>query len=518
MNENNIDLKLKDFSNYLLDIGLLIGGNIYNEFGKKYKEINEKEKILLEDEEPDINYDLTYFKDNNSKTIIKFYESLNEEKKKLITFSIFNNYNKRKEKNNINSDYHIDKNELLVVNEEDEDKIDDKNNSNSNKKNIDYKEEHFEIELISLKNNLISKLSDISEDSSKENFNKFKSKKKKKKDKNNITKKNNKKKEKEKEKEKEKLMLNENCTFQPNLDKKGKKTNKEEKKNISEIFIKLSQKSKKKEEEIESIRKEIDKECLFQPNLESNKNKNKKKISRKDFENRLKLFEENRKDKEEKRKKEEEKEFNEKFPFIPNKEKERNKSCNKSFNRSFSKKRNESFTSENIYQRLHDEKNKIKLKYEENVKKLLDDIKDRANHPIVKHNNINYITNRRWNIEPERRIYNVKNMSFNKRGIFYNTEENKEDIKMFNKKRIEELYEEYKKMKNDLKVEQNQKEIEDLNKIKEENKEKINININNNEENNTETNKEEESNLKNKDEHKKSENESQNNSFNETQK
>ena len=516
MNEDNIDLKLKDFSNYLLDIGLLIGGNIYNEFGKKYKEINEKEKILLEDEEPDINYDLTYFKDNISKTMIKFYESLNEEKKKLITFSIFNNYNKRKEKNNINSDYHIDKNELLVVNEEDEDKIDDKNNSNSNKKNIDYKEEHFEIELISSKNNLILKLSDISEDSSKENFNKFKSKKKKKKEKNNITKKNNKKKE--KEKEKEKLMLNENCTFQPNLDKKGKKTNKEEKKNISEIFIKLSQKSKKKEEEIESIRKEIDKECLFQPNLESNKNKNKKKISRKDFENRLKLFEENRKDKEEKRKKEEEKEFNEKFPFIPNKEKERNKSCNKSFNRSFSKKRNESFTSENIYQRLHDEKNKIKLKYEENVKKLLDDIKDRANHPIVKHNNINYITNRRWNVEPERRIYNVKNMSFDKRGIFYNTEENKEDIKMFNNKRIEELYEEYKKMKNDLKVEQNQKEIEDLNKIKEENKEKININISNNEENNTETNKEEESNLKNKDEHEKSENESQNNSFNETQK
>ena len=32
--------------------------------------------------------------------MIKFYESLNEEKKKLITFSIFNNYNKRKEKEN----------------------------------------------------------------------------------------------------------------------------------------------------------------------------------------------------------------------------------------------------------------------------------------------------------------------------------------------------------------------------------------------------------------------------------
>ena len=157
------------------------------------------------------------------------------------------------------------------------------------------------------------------------------------------------------------------------------------------------------------------------------------------------------------------------------------------------------------------------MKYEENVKKILDEIKDRANHPIVKHNNINYITNRRWNREPERRIYNIKNMSFDKKSnIFYNTEENKEDIKMFNNKRIEELYEEYKKMKNDLKVEQIQKENEDLNKTKEENKEKINIS--NNEENNTEKNKEENNNLKNKDEEKKSKNESQNNSLDDTQK
>ena len=56
MNEDDIDIKIKDFSNYLLDIGLLIGGSTYNEFGNKFKEINEKEKILFEDEEePDKN-------------------------------------------------------------------------------------------------------------------------------------------------------------------------------------------------------------------------------------------------------------------------------------------------------------------------------------------------------------------------------------------------------------------------------------------------------------------------------
>ena len=106
---------------------------------------------------------------------------------------------------------------------------------------------------------------------------------------------------------------------------------------------------------------------------------------------------------------------------MPNKEKERNNSCNKTFNKSFSKKRNESFTSENIYQRLHEEKNKIKMKYEENLRKVLDNIKERANHPIVKHNNINYLTKRKWYYEPERKIYDLK--------MFYNTEEKKKILK-----------------------------------------------------------------------------------------
>ncbi len=97
MNENNIDLKVKDFSNYLLEIGLLIGSS-YNDFIKKFKEINEKQKILLEDEESDENFGLTYFKDNISETMIKFYGSMNEERKKLVTYNIFNIYNKKKEK------------------------------------------------------------------------------------------------------------------------------------------------------------------------------------------------------------------------------------------------------------------------------------------------------------------------------------------------------------------------------------------------------------------------------------
>ena len=181
MNEDDIDLKVKDFSNYLLDIGLLIGGTIYNEFGKKFKEINEKEKIILEDSEPDENYDLTHFKDNISQTMIKFYDSMNEEKKKMITSNIFNKYNKKKEEKNSGSNFKIDKNELLAISEENEEKIEEKNN----KKDLEYKQEHFEITLLSSKNNLILKLSDITEssndDSSKERFDNYINKKKKKK-------------------------------------------------------------------------------------------------------------------------------------------------------------------------------------------------------------------------------------------------------------------------------------------------------------------------------------------------
>ena len=93
---------------------------------------------------------------------------------------------------------------------------------------------------------------------------------------------------------------------------------------------------------------------------------------------------------------------------------------------------------------------------------MLDNIKDRANHPIVKHNNINYLNNRKWN--------KYHNMSFD-RDKKYFTEEKKEDVKLFNNKRIEELYEEYKKMKREIKLENKN----DINSDKNENE----INLNN---------------------------------------
>ena len=452
MNEKNkSDEKIKDFSNYLLDIGLLIGSS-YNDFVKKFKEINEKEKIISEDEEPDDDFDLIYFKDNVSKTMIKFYDAMNEDKKKLTTFNIFNIYSKNKSDKNNNElpddNFHIDKNEIIDVEGSDKKpkKIEDK---------IEYKEERFEITIFSDKNNLILKLSESSEKSEENSKNNIPSKKKYKKLKKNLSSKKN------KPKKEEKIELNENCTFQPNIDKKRKQSEKKEKKDtkkISEFFTKLSQKNTKREKDVEDIQKQIAQECPFQPNLVTNKKNKNKKINRKDFEERMKRFEENKKEKEERRKKDEQEEFNKKFPFIPNNN--NNKKRNNSFNKSFQQKKNESFMSENVYKRLHDENKLIKKKYEENLQKLLDDIKDRANHPIVFHNDIKYLSKRK-----ERKIYNIKNIKnyFNEKKYF--TEEKKDEYKNYNSKRIEELYEEYKKMKGELISKNNKTEANEENKI-----------------------------------------------------
>ena len=470
-NNYNIDEKIKDFSNYLLDIGLLMFSN-HNDFVNKFKEINEKEKIILDDEEPDENYDKIYFKENLSKTLLKFYDSLNEDKKKLISYNIYNIYcQKKSEKNNnelTEDNFHIDKNEII-----DEEGTEKKINNNNNKK--EYKEEHFEICIYSQKNNLILKLSDNSESNESKNF---LNKKKKKKKKNNSPSKKN-----EKKNDKDKLnliqTLNENCTFQPNYEKKEKKQEKKNMKNIKEFFDKLSQKNTKREKDVADIKKDLEKECPFQPNL--TKNKIKKELTRKDFEERMKRFEENKKEKEKRLKKDQEEEFKKICPFIPN---NNNKKRSNSFNKTLNQ------TSENIYKRLHDENKLIQKKYEENLQKLLNDIKDRANHPIVNHNNIRYLSKRKYG--QDKKIYNIKNnfnFNFNLTDKKYFTEEKKEkeEYKTFNSKRIEELYEEYKKMKSDIMSKNNKTEINvdvpsiNINKENNINNDKENLNLKQNE-------------------------------------
>ena len=285
--------------------------------------------------------------------------------------------------------------------------------------------------------------------------------------------------------------LNENCTFRPKINRTNDKRNEPKGDNIS-VFDKLYKNNRStKKKEINDLIKERDKENIFQPNKEKN-NKIKKKLSRKNFDERLKKIEDNKKDKEEKRKKDEEKEFKEKFPFKPKRQ--------NTFNISFRKEKNNTVPNENLYQRLYDENKKMRNKYEENLKKVMKDIKDRANHPIVRHNNINYISKMKREYGKNEK-YIKKNMSFDnqsKRNVpipLYRMEEKKDDDKRYEFKRIEELYEEYKKLKNQIILKEDQIKDEDNiinvdkeNKTENNNNEKEKEIINGDKENITENN------------------------------
>ena len=472
------DSKIRDFSKYLLDIGFLNGSN-FIEFCKKFKEINNNSLVSLGSEDSDNNIDSIYFKDNVTKTIVDFYNSMNEEKKKLCAINIYSKYIKKKEEennkdishskniiNNKNIEYVIESIEPIIILATKQNKI----KSNQKEKVKIIKEEEEENKGVCSFNNLMDKLKN------KKGKNNTLNKRY-----NNFTSKKNK--NSEEENKQNKIQLNENCTFHPNINISNNKNNnnksKIDKNKQSEFFERLSKKSGKKEEEIKHLEKERDKENIFQPNFDKNK-KIQKKLSRKNFEERLKKFEDVQKDKETQRKKEEEKEFKEKFPFRPKR--------HNSFNKNLKKDKNSFCSSnENLYQRLYDDNKKMKNKYEESLKKVLNDIKDRANHPIVKHNNINYIKKMKRDYRENYRN-NMKNMSFDKHNKiklpvpYYQTEERKEDGKIYEFKRIEELYEEYKRIKNQIILKENINNSNDINK-KYSTIDEI-INNNNNEDNN----------------------------------
>ena len=453
---DKLETKIRDFSSYLMDIGFLNAYN-YMDFCKKFKEMSRNSIASSGSDEVDNNLDLIYFKDNASKTIVEFYNSMNDDKKKLFAINIFAKYTKQKEeeennKNNFKNKTNINKNyENVIENIESFNILGIKKEENKNNKKEKSKskeeDENNQDGACSLGNFMNNKKNKINKINSPNKRN------------NNFALKNNK--NLEEESKQNKQQLNENCTFQPNINSTKNKNNKSknDKKNISTVFERLCKTNEPKKNEIKSLEKERDKENIFQPNLEKNK-KIQKKLSRKNFEERLKKFEDAKKNKEEKRKKDEEKEFKEKFPFKPKR--------HNSFNKSFRKDKNNIYASnDNLYQRLYDENKKMKNKYEENLKQLMNDIRDRANHPIVKHNNISYIRKMKKNYYVEKNENIIKNTSFDnpsKRSIplpYYQTEDKKDNEKMYEFKRIEELYEEYKRIKNQINLNENIQHFQD---------------------------------------------------------
>ena len=470
MSGNGLLSKVTEFSNYLWSLGFLKGPD-KSDFCNKFELINKNSSVSLENDDGDSDINSIFFKDNLAKTIVEFYSSLTEERKKLIALNVVMNYNKNKEdrvspNTNANNENSENKKDTNNINTE-------ANTNTSNKVPVNKKDISFVVEKLESfnfipkkivkKNNNISKVKNknkadhiVKKNENQNNgnsggdhlsFNNFMNQGKN--TKRNVSSQRPKSKIANK-KEKEKENINENCSFQPNINKRKRKTTKD--KNEESVFNRLyTQKSKGKEKDIEDIKKERDKENIFQPNFEKNK-KIKKKLSRKNFEDRLAQTAEKKKQRAQKLKEEEEKEFKEKFPFRP-------KRAN-SFNRSFTStrsKNNISISSDSLYQRLYDDNKKNKIKYEESLKQIMDEIKDRANHPILKHNNINYIKQRRSN----RFNQGKNNFNSNKdhshviksKKIFlpyYQNEEKKEANKIYEFKRIEELYDEYKKLKNEF--------------------------------------------------------------------
>lgn len=433
MKKNELEIKIKDFSNYLMEIGLL-NISCYNDFSKIFMKISENEFISSGNEETDKNIELIYFKENACKAILNFFNTISEERKKILSLNIFTKYNlKKKEKNNnqikninlIESKYEYKIEKLPSIN------ILSKNNEN--KKEIINDSSNIEIK-ISKRNEIIKnfKSNSIITEKMGESFLEKKIKSK-------IKGRNN------------NFLLNHNCTFQPNIyiisdsqiiNKKRKmKKDKILNKNNESVFERLNKISEAKEEEIENLKRELNKENIFQPNMNKNKG-NSITLKRENFDKRLKNYEEEKKYKELKRREEEQKEFQKKFPFNP-----------KPYNAFKVNNIKNSRIAINIHQKLYEDNLTKKQKYEDRIKKVMNEIKERTNHPIQIHNDIKYLYTSNYNINNENKNFKRNYSNYKKRKEYqleyykFKSEENNKSNRENEMQKIEKLYNKYKKLK-----------------------------------------------------------------------
>ena len=95
---NKTQSKIKDFSNYLLELGFLNGAN-YSEFINKFNEINRSSNESSGSANSDKDIDSIYYKDNILKTIVEFYNEMNEDKKNYLhSIFLWNIVKKRRRK------------------------------------------------------------------------------------------------------------------------------------------------------------------------------------------------------------------------------------------------------------------------------------------------------------------------------------------------------------------------------------------------------------------------------------
>ena len=460
------DDTFKNFSNYLLDLGFL-SKSTYNEFSKKYEEIRQR-KMYSSNIELTSSTQSGINKNNITDTVVEYYKSLQDERKKLLAINVFDIFFKRSIKKNMKES---ENDEIQLSNLDDIIMEKEENNFGNNKDNTNKIIDHVEsFNIPGIKNNKPQK-EEKNDGCSFSNFINRKKQPKNKVPKNNFSYLR----PKRAEENDKKAELNEQCTFQPNADKiKNKPLSKDQQDQlIKRLFT--TNKEEKRKKLIEDIISEQDKENKFQPNF----NKGKSNLSRKNFDDRLKHFEEVRKEQKKNRIREEEKQFKEKFPFAP---KRRNSTSRRNY--SASKYNN------NIYQKLYEDNARKKERQKNNLKQIMNEIKDRANHPITTHNNIDYIKRMKFERYERLKMYpgnmynknymnNINNRNNRNNRSDINSMKDKEVKKSYEFNRIEELYKEYKKIKEEM---NSRKKTE--NNYNEQNSNDDNVNILNNIDNN----------------------------------
>ena len=97
MDKNSIDIKIREFAIYLKDFGLLNETNI-NDFFKTFLNKSEKNSAHSLNYKNDINLELIYLKENLSKAMFEFFNIMTEERKRIIYLNIYSKFLQKREK------------------------------------------------------------------------------------------------------------------------------------------------------------------------------------------------------------------------------------------------------------------------------------------------------------------------------------------------------------------------------------------------------------------------------------
>lgn len=96
MDVNPIDIKIREFAQYLKEFGLLNETNI-NDFLKQFKNTSENSFVSSGIFETDVNVGLIYLKENLSKAMLEFFNLMTEERKKITYLNIYSKFLKKRE-------------------------------------------------------------------------------------------------------------------------------------------------------------------------------------------------------------------------------------------------------------------------------------------------------------------------------------------------------------------------------------------------------------------------------------